>query len=129
MRPRSLAEYVGQEHVLGAGKLLRRAIESKVMGSMIFYGPPSSGKTTLAYVASQPLLPDPIMATRFSSIFRFFPALFACCCCYYYYYYFAPPDTKRGPPAQSCRMQHIAIVIQKRSANSSQVPLMRKILV
>jgi len=50
MRPRSLAEYVGQEHVLGAGKLLRRAIESKVMGSMIFYGPPSSGKTTLALV-------------------------------------------------------------------------------
>jgi putative ATPase len=50
MRPRSLAEYVGQEHVLGPGKLLRRAIESKVMGSMIFYGPPSSGKTTLALV-------------------------------------------------------------------------------
>ena len=52
MRPRKLAEYVGQEHVLGPGKLLRRAIESKVMGSMIFYGPPSSGKTTLALVVA-----------------------------------------------------------------------------
>lgn len=50
MRPRSLAEFVGQEHVVGPGKLLRRAIESKVVGSMIFHGPPSSGKTTLALV-------------------------------------------------------------------------------
>jgi len=55
MRPRSLAEFVGQEHVLGEGRLLRRAIESKVMGSMIFHGPPSSGKTTLALVIAAEL--------------------------------------------------------------------------
>jgi putative ATPase len=50
MRPRSVAEFVGQEHILGAGKLLRRAIDSKLIGSMVFYGPPSCGKTTLALV-------------------------------------------------------------------------------
>lgn len=55
MRPRSLAEYAGQAHVLGPGKLLRRAIESQVVGSMIFYGPPSSGKTTLALVIAAEL--------------------------------------------------------------------------
>lgn len=52
MRPVSVQDYVGQEHLLGEGKLLRRAIESKMLGSMIFYGPPSSGKTTLALVIS-----------------------------------------------------------------------------
>ncbi len=52
VRPRSLEEFVGQEHIVGEGKLLRRMIESGVIGSLIFYGPPSSGKTTLAYVIS-----------------------------------------------------------------------------
>jgi putative ATPase len=50
LRPRNVGEFVGQEHLLGEGKLLRRAIESRMIGSMIFYGPPSSGKTTLALV-------------------------------------------------------------------------------
>jgi putative ATPase len=50
LRPRNVGEYVGQEHLLGEGKLLRRAIETRMIGSMIFYGPPSSGKTTLALV-------------------------------------------------------------------------------
>lgn len=50
MRPRSVDEFVGQDHLLGDGKLLRRAIDSKMIGSMVFYGPPSSGKTTLALV-------------------------------------------------------------------------------
>lgn len=50
MRPQNISEYVGQEHLLGPGKLLRRAIESKLIGSMVFYGPPSCGKTTLALV-------------------------------------------------------------------------------
>ncbi|MCH8494305.1 MAG: replication-associated recombination protein A [Balneolales bacterium] len=50
MRPKSVEEYVGQDHLLGKGKLLRRAIESKMIGSMVFHGPPSSGKTTLALV-------------------------------------------------------------------------------
>lgn len=53
MRPRTLQEYVGQEAILGEGKLLRKMIETGVMGSVIFYGPPSSGKTTLASVISQ----------------------------------------------------------------------------
>lgn len=53
MRPRSLEEFTGQEHLVGEGKMLRRMIESGVIGSMIFYGPPSSGKTTLAHVISR----------------------------------------------------------------------------
>ena len=48
MRPRTLDEYVGQEHVLGPGKLLRRAIESDRLTSIILYGPPGVGKTSLA---------------------------------------------------------------------------------
>lgn len=58
MRPRNLEEFAGQEHVLGKGKLLRRMIESGVIGSVIFYGPPSSGKTTLAYVISREVNAD-----------------------------------------------------------------------
>ncbi len=58
MRPRNLDEFAGQEHVLGKGKLLRRMIESGVIGSVIFYGPPSSGKTTLAYVISREVNAD-----------------------------------------------------------------------
>jgi putative ATPase len=50
MRPRSLDEFVGQEHLLGPGKPLREAIERGVPGSMIFWGPPGSGKTTLAHL-------------------------------------------------------------------------------
>jgi len=53
MRPRSLEEFVGQKHIVGEDKMLRRMIESGVIGSLIFYGPPSSGKTTLAHVISR----------------------------------------------------------------------------
>jgi putative ATPase len=53
MRPRSLEEFVGQEHILGRGKLLRRAIEADRLPSVIFYGPPGSGKTTLARVIAE----------------------------------------------------------------------------
>lgn len=53
MRPRSLEEFVGQNDIVGEGKMLRRMIESGVIGSLIFYGPPSSGKTTLAHVISR----------------------------------------------------------------------------
>jgi len=53
MRPRSLGEFVGQEHILGRGKLLRRAIEADRLPSVIFYGPPGSGKTTLARVIAE----------------------------------------------------------------------------
>ena len=53
MRPRLLEEFVGQEHILGPGKLLRRAIEADRLPSVIFYGPPGSGKTTLARVIAE----------------------------------------------------------------------------
>ena len=48
MRPRSLAEFVGQEHFLGEGRLLRRMLQAGRIGSVVFYGPPGTGKTSLA---------------------------------------------------------------------------------
>jgi putative ATPase len=50
MRPRSLDDFVGQEHFLGPGKLLRRMLDAERLGSLVFYGPPGSGKTALAHV-------------------------------------------------------------------------------
>jgi len=50
MRPRSLKEFVGQKHILAKGKLLRRAIEADRLPSVIFSGPPGTGKTTLAQI-------------------------------------------------------------------------------
>ncbi|MCB1125205.1 MAG: replication-associated recombination protein A [Verrucomicrobiae bacterium] len=50
LRPRSLAEFVGQQHVLAPGKLLRRAIEADRIQSLILYGPPGTGKTSLAQI-------------------------------------------------------------------------------
>jgi putative ATPase len=67
MRPRTLDEFVGQEHLLGEGKLLRQLIESDQLTSLIFWGPPGSGKTTLAR----------IIAGASRSHFIFFSAILA----------------------------------------------------
>lgn len=48
MRPRQLSDFVGQQHILGDGRLLRRMLDADRIGSMIFYGPPGTGKTSLA---------------------------------------------------------------------------------
>jgi putative ATPase len=53
MRPRSLDEFLGQERILGPGTVLRRAIQAGDVGSVIFWGPPGTGKTTLAYIIAQ----------------------------------------------------------------------------
>jgi putative ATPase len=50
MRPLSLSEFVGQDHIVGEGKILSRAIEADKLTSAIFYGPPGTGKTTLAKI-------------------------------------------------------------------------------
>jgi len=53
MRPRDLEEFVGQEKIVGPGRLLRRSIEADKITSLIFYGPPGTGKTTLAYIIAR----------------------------------------------------------------------------
>lgn len=53
MRPQTLNELIGQEHIVGEGSLLRRAIAADRLGSCIFYGPPGTGKTTLANIIAK----------------------------------------------------------------------------
>lgn len=53
MRPQTLNEFIGQEHIVGEGSLLRRAIAADKLGSCIFYGPPGTGKTTLANIIAK----------------------------------------------------------------------------
>ncbi len=65
MRPRTISEFTGQEHLLGAGRILRRMIETDSLSSLIFWGPPGCGKTTLAHV----------IAAETKSHFIFFSAI------------------------------------------------------
>ena len=65
MRPRSVAEFSGQEHLLGEGRILRRMIETDSLASLILWGPPGCGKTTLAH----------IIASETKSHFIFFSAI------------------------------------------------------
>lgn len=53
MRPRSIDEYVGQQHILGPGKLLRRLLDADRLQSVVFYGPPGTGKTSLAEIIAR----------------------------------------------------------------------------
>lgn len=53
MRPRSLEEFVGQEHLVGPGRILRRLVDSGELASVVLYGPPGTGKTTLARILAQ----------------------------------------------------------------------------
>ena len=53
MRPRDLAEFVGQQHIVGEGRVLRKAIDAGQLPSMILWGPPGTGKTTLAAIAAK----------------------------------------------------------------------------
>ena len=65
MRPRSIVEFIGQEHLLGEGRILRRMIETDKLSSMILWGPPGCGKTTLAH----------LIAAETKSRFIFFSAI------------------------------------------------------
>jgi putative ATPase len=53
VRPTTLDDFVGQQHFLGDGKLLRRLLAADRLGSVIFYGPPGTGKTTLAHLLAR----------------------------------------------------------------------------
>lgn len=67
MRPASLDDFVGQRHILGEGKLLRRLIQAKKVPSCIFYGPPGTGKTTLARIIAETTGGNFVMLNAISS--------------------------------------------------------------
>lgn len=67
MRPTSLDDFVGQRHILGEGKLLRRLIQAKKVPSCIFYGPPGTGKTTLARIIAESTDSNFVMLNAISS--------------------------------------------------------------
>lgn len=67
MRPISLADFLGQEEIVGKNKLLRKAIQSDQLPSIIFWGPPGSGKTTLAFIIAKQTQSDFIQISAVSS--------------------------------------------------------------
>ena len=67
MRPTSLDDFVGQQHIVGNGSLLRRAILADKLGSCIFYGPPGCGKTTLAHIIASTTHSDFVQMNAVSS--------------------------------------------------------------
>ena len=67
MRPSDLDGFVGQRHILGEGKLLRRLIQAKKVPSCIFYGPPGTGKTTLARIIAETACAKFVMLNAISS--------------------------------------------------------------
>jgi putative ATPase len=69
LRPTNLGEFVGQKHILGEGKILRRAIASKRVPSLVFWGPAGSGKTTLGFIVAKELGADfDYLNAAFSSV-------------------------------------------------------------
>ena len=70
MRPRRLCDFIGQQQILGEGKLLRRMIDAKRLGSIIFSGPPGTGKTTLAYLLATETGSDSVPRAPFPAASR-----------------------------------------------------------
>ena len=71
IRPENLDEYVGQQHLLGKGKVLRNLIESDNISSMIFWGPPGVGKTTLARIIANMTKTNFFISLSFLLIYRY----------------------------------------------------------
>lgn len=74
MRPKTISEVIGQEHLVGEGKIIRRMVEANMLSSMILYGPPGIGKTSIASAiagttkyAFRPLMP-PLIAKHLQEI-------------------------------------------------------------
>ncbi len=72
MRPKTLDDYIGQKHLVGTGKVLRKMIESGNVSSFILWGPPGVGKTTLAMIVAEQLKRPYKYKFPYSTAFRIF---------------------------------------------------------